>query len=168
MGQQWPRVALDIANAIPMSAATEALAGKLDNEGQPISPQRVFTELSSRLPDNCILTSDSGSAANGYARDIKIHEGMMGTLSGNLATMCPGIPYAIAAKFCWPDRTVIALVGDGAMEMLGINGLITISRYWKDWSDPRWPTSCSRFLELGHRGRPRDDRCYPARFGIAS
>jgi len=61
----------------------------------------------------------------------------MGSLSGGLATMCPGVPYAIAAKFCWPDRPAIALVGDGAMEMLGINGMITISRYWKQWSDPR-------------------------------
>ena len=115
----------------------EVLEARSKNEGKPINPQRVFTELSPRLPDNCILTSDSGSSANWYARDIKIREGMMGTLSGNLATMCPGVPYAIAAKFCWPDRPAIALVGDGAMEMLGINGLITISRYWKDWSDPR-------------------------------
>ncbi|GAA4468066.1 thiamine pyrophosphate-requiring protein [Novipirellula rosea] len=115
----------------------EVLDGRSKNEGKPINPQRVFTELSPRLPDNCIITSDSGSAANWYARDIKIREGMMGTLSGNLATMCPGVPYAIAAKFCWPDRPAIALVGDGAMEMLGINGLVTISRYWKDWSDPR-------------------------------
>ena len=115
----------------------QVLAARADNEAHPINPQKVFTELSPRLPDNAIVTSDSGSAANWYARDVRLREGMMGTLSGNLATMCPGVPYAIAAKFCWPERVAVALVGDGAMEMLGINGLVTISRYWKQWSDPR-------------------------------
>jgi pyruvate dehydrogenase (quinone) len=61
----------------------------------------------------------------------------MASLSGNLATMCPGVPYAIAAKFAYPDRVPIAFVGDGAMQMLGNNGLVTISRYWKQWADPR-------------------------------
>jgi pyruvate dehydrogenase (quinone) len=103
----------------------------------PVNPQRVFWELSSRLPDNCILTSDSGSSANWFARDLKIRDGMMASLSGNLATMCPGVPYAIAAKFAFPERTAIALVGDGAMQMLGNNGLVTISKYWKRWSNPR-------------------------------
>jgi pyruvate dehydrogenase (quinone) len=106
-------------------------------EANPINPQRVFWELSPRLPDNCILSSDSGSAANWYARDLRIRRGMMASLSGNLATMGPGVPYAIAAKFAWPDRVAIALVGDGAMLMNGINGLITIAKYWKEWSDPR-------------------------------
>ncbi|RQW78335.1 MAG: thiamine pyrophosphate-requiring protein [Geobacter sp.] len=103
----------------------------------PINPQRLFWELSRRLPDYCILTCDSGSAANWYARDLKIRQGMMASLSGTLATMCPGVPYAITAKMNYPDRPAIALVGDGAMQMLGINGLITIAKYWKDWSDPR-------------------------------
>jgi pyruvate dehydrogenase (quinone) len=102
----------------------------------PINPQRLFWELSSRLPDNCILTCDSGSAANWYARDLKVRPGMMASLSGNLATMCPGVPYAVAAKMNHPDRPVIAMVGDGAMEMLGNNCLVTISRYWKNWSNP--------------------------------
>ncbi len=103
----------------------------------PINPQRVFWELSPRLPDNCILSSDSGSAANWFARDLKIRRGMMASLSGTLATMCPGVPYAIAAKFAFPDRVAIALVGDGAMQMSGNSELITISKYWKEWSDPR-------------------------------
>jgi pyruvate dehydrogenase (quinone) len=102
----------------------------------PINPQRLFWELSPRLPENCIITCDSGSAANWYARDLKMRQGMMASLSGGLATMCPGVPYAIAAKMNFPDRAVIALVGDGAMQMLGINGLITISKYWKGWSNP--------------------------------
>jgi pyruvate dehydrogenase (quinone) len=103
----------------------------------PINPQRVFWELSPRLPDNCILTCDSGSAANWYARDLKIRQGMMASLSGGLATMGPGVPYAISAKFAYPDRVVIAMVGDGAMQMNGMNELITIGKYWQRWSNPR-------------------------------
>lgn len=102
----------------------------------PINPQRVYWELNKKLPDNCILTSDSGSSANWYARDIKIRKGMRGSLSGKLATMCPGVPYAVAAKFAYPEKPVIALVGDGAMQMLGNNGLITIAKYWKRWKSP--------------------------------
>lgn len=113
------------------------LEEKAKVEAKPINPQRVFWELSSRLPDNCIISGDSGSSSNWYARDVKIREGMMASLSGNLATMCPGVPYAIAAKFAHPDRVSIALVGDGAMQMAGINEMITISKYWRRWSDPR-------------------------------
>jgi pyruvate dehydrogenase (quinone) len=102
----------------------------------PINPQRVFWELSPRLPDDCILTCDSGSSANWYARDVKIREGMMASLSGGLATMGPGVPYSIAAKFAYPDRTVIAMVGDGAMQMNGMNELITVGKYWRRWSNP--------------------------------
>jgi len=104
---------------------------------KPLNPQRVFLELSDRLPDGCILTSDSGSAANWFARNLKLRRGMMASLSGNLATMVPGVPYAIAAKFAHPERSVVALVGDGAMQMLGINELITIKKYWQRWKDPR-------------------------------
>lgn len=107
------------------------------NDAKPINPQRVFWELSPRLPDNCILTCDSGSAANWYARDLKIRRGMMASLSGGLATMGPGVPYAIGAKYAHPDRPVIAMVGDGAMQMNGINGLITIAKVWREWIDPR-------------------------------
>jgi pyruvate dehydrogenase (quinone) len=106
-------------------------------DADPINPQRVFWELSSRLPDRCILTSDSGSAANWFARDLKIRSGMMATLSGTLATMGPGVPYAVAAKFTHPDRPAIALVGDGAMQMNGLNELITVAKYWRRWVDPR-------------------------------
>ena len=106
-------------------------------DADPLNPQRVFHELSPRLPERCILTSDSGSAANWFARQLKLRAGMMASLSGNLATMGPGVPYAIGAKFAHPDRPVIALVGDGAMQMNGINELITIGKYWQRWSDPR-------------------------------
>jgi pyruvate dehydrogenase (quinone) len=103
----------------------------------PVNPQLVFHELSRRLPERAILTSDSGSSADWFARDLKLRKGMMASLSGTLATMGPGVPYAIGAKFAHPDRPVIALVGDGAMQMNGINELITIGKYWREWSDPR-------------------------------
>ena len=106
-------------------------------DAAPVNPQRVFWELSPRLPDGVILTADSGSVANWYARDIRIRPGMRASLSGNLATMGPAVPYAIAAKMCYPDRPVIAMAGDGAMQMNGLNELITIARYWKEWPDPR-------------------------------
>jgi len=113
------------------------LEGRAMAEAQPINPQRIFWELSARLPDDCILTCDSGSAAAWYARDLKIRRGMMATLSGGLATMGPAVPYAVAAKYAHPQRHVIAMLGDGAMQMNGINGLVTISRLWRDWADPR-------------------------------
>src|SRR5689334_4540903 len=115
----------------------EVSRARAKNPADPINPQLVFWELSPRLPDRCIITSDSGSSADWFARDLKLRRGMMASLSGNLATMGPGVPYAIAAKFAHPDRPVIALVGDGAMQMNGINELITIAKYWMRWTDPR-------------------------------
>lgn len=115
----------------------EVMEARARMSAKPINPQLLFWELSPRLPDNCIITCDSGSAANWYAKDLKLRRGMMASLSGGLATMCPGVPYAAAAKFCHPDRPVVALVGDGAMQMLGNSALITISKYWQHWSDPR-------------------------------
>jgi pyruvate dehydrogenase (quinone) len=115
----------------------KVLEARARNPADPINPQWVFWELSPRLPDGCIITSDSGSSADWFARDLKLRRGMMASLSGNLATMGPGVPYAIAAKFAHPGRPVIACVGDGAMQMNGINELITIAKYWMRWSDPR-------------------------------
>ena len=103
----------------------------------PINPMRPFHELSPLLPDNAMLSADSGSSANWYARQLKFRGDMRGSLSGNLATMGPGVPYAIGAKFGCPDRPAIALVGDGAMQMNGMAELITIKRYWQEWTDPR-------------------------------
>ncbi|WP_394850008.1 thiamine pyrophosphate-requiring protein [Pendulispora brunnea] len=104
----------------------------------PINPQRVFSELSPRLPNGCILTADSGSAANWFARNLKLRPSMMASISGSLATMGCAVPYAIAAKFAHPDRPVIALVGDGAMQMNGNAELLTAFRHRKEWSDPRF------------------------------
>jgi pyruvate dehydrogenase (quinone) len=112
------------------------MAERAQEPADPVNPQLVFWELSPRLPDNCIISSDSGSAADWFARDLKLRRGMMASLSGTLATMGPGVPYAIAAKFAHPDRAAIALVGDGAMQMNGLNELITIAKYWRRWSNP--------------------------------
>jgi pyruvate dehydrogenase (quinone) len=106
-------------------------------DASPVNPQRVFWELSPKLPDEAIVAADSGTVANWYARDLKFRPGMMGSLSGGLATMGSAVPYAIAAKFCYPDRVAFALAGDGAMQMTGINALITIAKYWREWRDPR-------------------------------
>ena len=111
----------------------ETLRDRAMVEANPVNPQRVFTELSPRVPDRAILTSDSGSCANWYARDVKMRRGMMGSLSGGLASMGAGVPYAIAAKFAYPDRPVIAMVGDGAMQMNGMAELITVAKYHKQW-----------------------------------
>jgi pyruvate dehydrogenase (quinone) len=115
----------------------KVLEARAMNPANPVNPQRVFWELSPRLPDRAIIAADSGSSANWYARDIRIREGMMASLSGNLATMGPSMPYSIAAKFAFPDRVVVALAGDGAIQMNGLNELITVSKYWKEWKDPR-------------------------------
>ena len=112
----------------------------------PINPERVFWELSKRLPENCILSGDAGTATNWYGRIIRMRRGMMGSLSGSLATMGAAVPYAIAAKFAYPDRIPIALTGDGAMQMNGLNEMITVAKYWKKWRNP-----CLIFLVLNNR-----------------
>jgi len=106
-------------------------------DADPVNPMRLFAELSPRLPDDVIVTADSGSSANWYARQLCFRGNMRGSLSGNLATMGPGVPYGIGAKFAHPDRPVVVFAGDGAMQMNGLAELITISRYWPEWSDPR-------------------------------
>ncbi len=106
-------------------------------EANPVNPQRVVWELSPRLPDGVIVTSDSGSCANWYARDLRMRRGMMASLSGGLASMGAAVPYAIAAKVAHPDRPIVALVGDGAMQMNNMAELITVAKYWREWSDPR-------------------------------
>lgn len=104
---------------------------------RPLNPQRVFHELSARMPGDAILTADAGTVANWYAQQVRMRRGMMGSLSGTLASMGSATPYAIAAKMAYPHRPVIALIGDGAMQMNGLNEMITIARYWRQWADPR-------------------------------
>jgi pyruvate dehydrogenase (quinone) len=115
----------------------QSLEERAMHDADPLNPQRVFWELSSRLPENSIVTADSGTSTVWYARDLKMRRGMMASVSGTLATMGCAVPYAIAAKFAHPERVAIACVGDGAMQMNGINELITIAKEYKQWSDPR-------------------------------
>jgi len=118
-------------NTVERRAMTDS-----DQDGL-VNPMRLVWELSEQIPDNAVVAADSGSSANWYARHLKMRGSMRGSLSGNLATMGPGVPYAIGAKFAHPDRPAIALVGDGAMQMNGLAELITIKHYWSEWSDPR-------------------------------
>ena len=107
-------------------------------KANPVNPQRVAWELSPLLPRDAIVTSDSGSCANWFARDLKVQRGQMYSLSGGLASMGAAVPYAIAAKFAHPERPVVALVGDGAMQMNNMAELITVAKYWREWKDKRW------------------------------
>jgi pyruvate dehydrogenase (quinone) len=104
---------------------------------EPMNPQVVFWELSEHLPGGSIVTADSGSSTNWYARDVRLRDGMRASLSGTLATMGSAVPYAIAAKFAHPERCVVALVGDGTMQMNGNAELLTIAKYHERWADPR-------------------------------
>jgi pyruvate dehydrogenase (quinone) len=113
----------------------EVLDAQAHVGADPINPQLVFHELSPRLPDNCILTADSGSATNWWARHLRLRKGMRAALSGTLATMCPAVPYALAAKYAYPDRPVIAALGDGSMQMLGMNALIDVADRWPRWAN---------------------------------
>ena len=106
-------------------------------DARPINPQRVFWELNRVLPDDAIVCCDSGTVAAWYARDLKFRNGMMGSVSGGLASMGCAMPYVLAAKLAHPLRPAFALVGDGAMQMIGLNALITVADRWKQWQDPR-------------------------------
>jgi len=114
--------------------------------GKPVNPQRAFTELSPRLPHDAILAGDSGSVAAWYALHLRVKEGMLASLSGGLATMGSALPYAFAAKMAHPGRPVIALAGDGAMQMNGINCLMTVARHCGRWANP-----CFAVLVLNNR-----------------
>jgi pyruvate dehydrogenase (quinone) len=121
-----------------VTAWWKTLVDRAHQPATPVNPQLVAWELSPRLPDRAIVTSDSGSCANSFARDLKMRRGMTASLSGGLASMGAAVPYALAAKYAHPDRPVIALVGDGAMQMNNMAELITAAKYWRDWRDPRF------------------------------
>ena len=115
----------------------EVMEAEAQVEADPINPMRLFQEFSKTAPEDAIIAADSGSAANWYARQIRMRGSMRGSLSGTLATMGPAVPYVIGAKFAHPQRPAIAFEGDGAMQMNGLAELLTVARYWRDWADPR-------------------------------
>jgi pyruvate dehydrogenase (quinone) len=143
----------------------ETLEARAMTSAHPVNPQRVVWEMSARLPENAIVTSDSGSCANWYARDYRAKRGQMASLSGGLASMGAAVPYAIAAKFAHPDRPVIALVGDGAMQMNNMAELITAAKYMARWPDKRLITCVFNNQDLNEvtweqrvmNGNPRFD-----------
>ena len=108
------------------------------SDADPVNPQRVFWELSPRLPADVMLACDTGTSVHWYSRDLRLEPGMQAAHSGGLASMGAALPYAVAAKFAYPDRPSIAFVGDGAMQMNGLNELITVAKYWRTWADPRF------------------------------
>ncbi len=116
----------------------QTLEARAMAEAKPVNPQRVVWEMSPRLPADAIVTSDSGSCCNWFARDFRVKQGQRCSLSGGLASMGAAVPYAIAAKFAYPERPVVALVGDGAMQMNNLAEMITVQKYWQRWSDPRF------------------------------
>jgi pyruvate dehydrogenase (quinone) len=131
-GREWQdKVCADVARW------REVMQRRAELSADPINPEYVASALDPMLPHNAIITSDSGSVANWYARHLTMRPGMRGSLSGTLATMGSGVPYAIGAKFAHPDRPVIALVGDGAMQMNGLAEMITAAKYKDRWEDPR-------------------------------
>ncbi|MFD3654499.1 thiamine pyrophosphate-requiring protein [Streptomyces sp. NPDC058620] len=115
----------------------EVMQRRAQVEADPVNPEYVVHALDDLLPLDVMLAADSGSAANWYARHLRMRGTMRGSLSGTLATMGPGVPYVIGAKFAHPGRPAIAIVGDGAMQMNGMAELITVAKYWQEWQDPR-------------------------------
>lgn len=115
----------------------EVMQRRAEVTAEPINPEYVVHALDALLPEDVMLAADSGSAANWYARHLRMRGTMRGSLSGTLATMGPGVPYVIGAKFAHPDRPAIAIVGDGAMQMNGLAELITAAKYYREWTDPR-------------------------------
>jgi pyruvate dehydrogenase (quinone) len=107
-------------------------------DAKPVNPQRVIWELSPRLPDDAIIACDTGASVFWFARDLKMRPGMKAANSGSLATMGAAMPYALAGKFAFPDRPMFAFIGDGAMQMNGINEMITLASQWRRWKDPKF------------------------------
>jgi pyruvate dehydrogenase (quinone) len=104
----------------------------------PLNPALFFWEFSKHLPDNAIIAADTGMSTTFFARGVKMRRGMKLAISGTLATMGPAISFAAAGKLAYPDRPAFAFVGDGAMQMLGLNAFVTVAKYWKQWKDPRF------------------------------
>ncbi len=104
----------------------------------PVNPQLLLTELDDRLPGDAMVAVDCGTVTAWFARHLHVRPGMLASLSGTLLSMGGALPYGIAAKFSRPDRPLVALLGDGAMQMNGVNELITVARYWREWADPRF------------------------------
>ncbi|HEY0822351.1 MAG TPA: thiamine pyrophosphate-requiring protein, partial [Ramlibacter sp.] len=126
------------AIAANVSRWREVLEARAMNSADGVNPQRLFHELCPRLPDDVMIGCDTGTVTQWFATHVRLRAGMDVAISGGLSTMGPAIPYALAGKFAHPGRPAIALVGDGAMQMLGNSSLVTLARCWRGWRDPRF------------------------------
>jgi pyruvate dehydrogenase (quinone) len=116
----------------------EVRAERAAAPARPLNPQRVLQELSAVLPHDAAVSVDVGSVTYWYARFLTLPPGVPAHLSSRLASMGSALPYGIAAKLARPGRPVVALAGDGAMQMNGLSELITVAHRWREWPDPRF------------------------------
>ncbi|MFC4018717.1 thiamine pyrophosphate-binding protein [Micromonospora sp. GCM10011542] len=130
--RQWRATVENSVDRWRMAAVERASA-----PAEPVNPQLVLQELSNRLPRNGAVAVDVGSVIYWYARHLELPLGVNAQLCGTLGSMGCALPYAVAAKLDAPDRPVIALMGDGAMQLNGLAELITVSHHWQKWADPR-------------------------------
>jgi pyruvate dehydrogenase (quinone) len=107
-------------------------------EAAPINPELVLRELSDQLPADAQIALDVGSIVYWYARQLILPPGVPVHVSSTLASMGCSLPYGIAGKLARPDRPMIVLSGDGGFQMTGVAELVTLSRLWRDWADPRF------------------------------
>jgi pyruvate dehydrogenase (quinone) len=111
---------------------------RVHDPADPLNPQLVVHALSAHLPADAQVSVDVGSVVYWYARFLRLPPGVPAHLSSTLASMGSAMPYGLAAKLLHPDRPVVALAGDGAMQMNGLLELITVAARWQDWADPRF------------------------------
>ena len=106
----------------------ELMDGHSSRMDEPMKPQVLAAELSKRLADDAIVSCDSGTITTWFARHIRVRRGQLYSLSGTLASMACGIPYAIAAQIAYPERQCVAFMGDGGFAML-MGELVTAVKY---------------------------------------
>src|SRR5215218_8185788 len=116
----------------------DVAATRAATPARPLNPELVVRELANRLPADAQVSLDVGSVVYWYARQLHLPPGVPAHLSSTLASMGSALPYGLAAKLACPDRPVVALSGDGAMQLNGINELVTVAHRWRSWADPRF------------------------------
>lgn len=116
----------------------EISQARADAPAEPMNPQHVVRTLTGRVPADARIAVDVGSVVYWYARHLRLPRGVPAHLSSTLASMGCGLPYGLAAKLSAPDRPVLVLTGDGAMQMTGLAELVTVAARWRDWADPRF------------------------------
>jgi pyruvate dehydrogenase (quinone) len=116
----------------------EIARARAERPAEPLNPELVVRKLSDHLPASARVAVDVGSSTYWYARHLALPPGVPAHVSSYLASMGCALPYAMAAKLDAPDRPVVALAGDGAMQMNGLLELISVADRWRAWADPRF------------------------------